>query len=264
MSAPSEPEVVTPAGPLRRLARWLRRAVLPAYDLIALQRRRLLRRVESGSTVLDAGCGDGSMALLLAGRGCRVVAVSSDAAALADARRRREEAGIGSERLEFRLHDLRCGPVDGSFDVVLCLDVLEHIRDDAAVLTHLANALRPGGRLLLTVPNLNAPPLEGDHVSAEENGGHVRQGYSREDLRLLLSEAGFEPIEWGSFAGLVTQTAMNVSRRLERRRSRTARILRVAWLAVMRSLTVLDALFPGRDYGLFVEARKRPDEGSAR
>jgi hypothetical protein len=57
---------------------------------------------------------------------------------------------------------------------------------------------------------------------------------------------------------------MNVSRRLERHRGGLARILRVAWLALMRPMTVLDALLPGRDYELFVEARKRPAEGSAR
>ena len=88
---------------MSRIRRWL----LPSFDLLLLQRCRLLRFVEPGSRVLDAGCGDGTMAFRLVRRGCRVVAVTNDAEAMALLRGSAAAAGV-----ELRLHDLaRDGPL---------------------------------------------------------------------------------------------------------------------------------------------------------
>ncbi len=71
-------------------------------------------------------------------------------------------------------------------DVVLALDVIEHVEDDAAFVRELAAHLRPGGRLLVTVPAHQA--LFGPHDVAL---GHFRR-YSRAGLVALLAEAGLE------------------------------------------------------------------------
>jgi SAM-dependent methyltransferase len=72
------------------------------------------------------------------------------------------------------------------YDIVLMLDVLEHIADDAGAVANLHNLLNPGGRLLLTVPAL--PMLWSAH---DEVNHHVRR-YTWKALRRVLTQQGFE------------------------------------------------------------------------
>lgn len=65
----------------------------------------------------------------------------------------------------------------GSFDSAICTEVLEHIPDDAAAAGELARCLKPGGRLLVSVPS---PPAPFDPA-------HVREGYTLADLTALLA-----------------------------------------------------------------------------
>jgi SAM-dependent methyltransferase len=75
----------------------------------------------------------------------------------------------------------------GSFDVAVCLNVLEHIEDDAAALQQLRTWLVPGGTLLLQVPA--HPSLYG---TIDEALGHCRR-YTRSQLAGILVRNGFEP-----------------------------------------------------------------------
>ena len=248
---------MSPHDTLRRTARALRRLLLPDLDLMRLGRRRLVRFVEPGTRVLDAGCGDGTLARVLLRRGCRVVGVSHDERAIAQLRAWCANQGLAADQADFRVHDLaRDGVVEGEFDAALCFDVIEHIADDRAALAAVAGSLRSGGRLLLTVPDRSAPPLWGDTVSATEDGGHVRQGYTRDDLAPMLDEAGMRPVRWMGFGGFFAQTATNVARRLERRQGNVSIALRVLWLTLMRPLCWLDPLLPRPAYQLFVLAVK--------
>jgi SAM-dependent methyltransferase len=82
--------------------------------------------------------------------------------------------------------DLHHLPVaDASFDAVVCTEVLEHVAEPAIVLAELSRALRPGGRLLLTVPFV----IE----LHEEPHDHYR--YTSHGLRGLLERAGFADID---------------------------------------------------------------------
>lgn len=74
----------------------------------------------------------------------------------------------------------------GKYDTVVCLNVLEHIRDESTVLANLRGALSPGGRLVLLVPQ--GPRL---HGSLDEVLGHERR-YTRASLTQALRSAGFE------------------------------------------------------------------------
>ncbi len=236
----------------------LRRRLLPSFDLLLLARCRLARHVEPGSRVLDAGCGDGAVAFLLHRRGCRVVGLSNDADAIAALRERCAREALTPEAIDFHVHDLREGePPGGPYDAAVCFDVLEHLLDDDAALAGLADALREGGRLLLSVPDRTAPPLWGDAVSESEDGGHVRQGYDRAALGAMLADAGLEPVCWRGYGGFFAQKATNVSRRLERRRGRVWLLVRFLWLVFLRPLCRLDPLLPYPTYGLFVLAEKR-------
>lgn len=110
--------------------------------------RKLLRLAAGGVRVLDVGCSSGYLARPLAERGCVVVGLELDEAAAEQARRWCEEVMVGDvERMELPFER-------DSFDVVLCADVIEHLRDPEAFLARVRPLIRPGGRLVLSTPNV--------------------------------------------------------------------------------------------------------------
>jgi SAM-dependent methyltransferase len=82
---------------------------------------------------------------------------------------------------------------EGTFDLVVCQNVLEHLEDHEAAMAAMARALRPGGWLVLLVPA--HPRLFG---SLDRRYGHCRR-YTRELVRDLVSEAGLELADLYSF-----------------------------------------------------------------
>ena len=107
-----------------------------------------------GDDVLDIGCSQGITSILLGREGKTVVGTDVDSAAIEFARERlaREERST-QDRVELRLVD--GGPMDipdASFDSVLLGEVIEHLLYPERVLSDAVRVLRPGGRLVLTVP----------------------------------------------------------------------------------------------------------------
>jgi SAM-dependent methyltransferase len=87
---------------------------------------------------------------------------------------------------------------DASFDRVLCVHVLEHVRDDAAALLELHRILRPGGEALIMVPLYGDATDEDPDAPADERvrrfgqADHVRL-YGAADLRARIEQAGLQP-----------------------------------------------------------------------
>jgi SAM-dependent methyltransferase len=109
---------------------------------------RLLALAGTPQRVLDIGCSSGYLAHRLVERGAAVVGIDTDEQAAEEARAVCEQVLVGdveSMELPFAQH---------SFDVVLCGDVVEHLRDPEAFLARVRPLLRPGGRLVLTTPNV--------------------------------------------------------------------------------------------------------------
>jgi SAM-dependent methyltransferase len=140
--------------------------------------RRILRRHASpGSRILDVGCGTGATTASLSAFG-DVIGLDLGPAALRHARARGLPVARGSaERLPVRA---------ASLDVVVALDVLEHLDDDRRALDEMLRVLRPGGLLLATVPAYAF--LWSGHDDAI---GHRRR-YVRRQLRERVAGAGFE------------------------------------------------------------------------
>jgi len=109
---------------------------------------RLLELVGSGKRVLDVGCSSGYLARPLVDRGCVVVGIERDAAAAEMARALCEDVLVADvETMELPFED-------GSFDVVLCGDLVEHLREPEAFLARVRRVLAPGGRVVLSTPNV--------------------------------------------------------------------------------------------------------------
>jgi SAM-dependent methyltransferase len=142
-----------------------------------------LLRPHLGGTVLEIGFGYGQYTRGMAPLADELVAVDLDPACLAIA----EELPENVRLLVADLSDAGFAERVGRarFDAAVCLNVLEHVEDDAAALESLHACLRPGGRLLVFVPA--HPALYGP---MDRMAGHYRR-YTRRVLRRRMEAAGF-------------------------------------------------------------------------
>jgi SAM-dependent methyltransferase len=153
--------------------------------------------------ILDAGCGSGRMLDELRLRG-HVCGIDANADAVTATRARGHVARrCAIEHMPF---------ADGSFDLVTCLDVIEHTPDDRRTLRELRRVTRPGGILVVTVPAYPALWSAHDIVN-----GHYRR-YRVPDLRAAAQEAGWYHLRDSYFNSLLLAPAAVV--RLTRRRPR--------------------------------------------
>jgi SAM-dependent methyltransferase len=169
----------------------------------------LRRHFPEAESVLEVGCGTG---FVLAGLhaalpGIRLVGGDVFSEALEIARRRL------STEVELVELDARRIPYANEFDVVCALDVLEHVDDDGEVLKGMFRAARPGGGVLILVPQ--HPRL----WSAMDEVAHHRRRYSRGDLEAKVREAGFVVAAVSSFVTtlLPAMVFSRAARRLSRR-----------------------------------------------
>jgi SAM-dependent methyltransferase len=143
-------------------------------------RSLLARYAPPNAMILDGGCGTGANLQLLQAYGTAIgIDLSDKAIGFSRAR------GIPAERtLLASLNDLPFR--DDYFDLAISFEVICNIPDDAATFKEIARALKPGGRLIVTLPAYQW--LWGMHDVAV---GHQRR-YSARDLREKMSAAGFE------------------------------------------------------------------------
>lgn len=110
----------------------------------------LLSMVPAGSRVLDCGCAGGFLASALRRKHCVVDGVEFEPEAAAKARlvcRRVYEVSLEEPRLAAALHEQQ-------YDRIIFGDVLEHLRDPEVVLASTVSHLAPGGRVLVSIPNI--------------------------------------------------------------------------------------------------------------
>jgi SAM-dependent methyltransferase len=143
---------------------------------------RLIERVvrpPKNARILEIGCGTGHNLAMLSKFG-RVEATEMDKTARSLASKR-----LGREVTNAALPDLSAWPAD-HFDLVALLDVLEHVPDDRSALTSIRERLKPGGKLLVTVP------ANKWMWSAHDVAHHHHRRYAKDELRRVAHECGFE------------------------------------------------------------------------
>lgn len=149
-----------------------------------------------GKDVLDLGCAGGFMAEALDHRGARVTGIDPASEAIAAARAH-AEAGDRTIR-----YDVGVGEAlpyaDASFDAVVCVDVLEHVRSLPKVISETARVLRPGGLFLFDTINRNPIARLATITMAEDvlrllpKGTHDPAMFIKpSELRAELDKAGF-------------------------------------------------------------------------
>jgi SAM-dependent methyltransferase len=207
-------------------------------------RRLLIHRVIAGiglpahARILDAGCGSGRNMVELVRYGTVAgVEVSPESVRVA------RERGVG-EVVQGSIDEMPFA--DASFDLAVCLDVIEHLDDDRAALVELRRVVARGGALLVTVPAY--PWLWSAHDEVNQH----RRRYTKRSLLHAAESAGWRTQRVTYFNSLLLPIAI-ATRALERVRPATADTSRDLWIppaALNRMLEQplhLEAAILGRD-----------------
>jgi SAM-dependent methyltransferase len=160
---------------------------------LALVQERLAAEGARPLRVLDAGCGDGRLTLHIASRHPEWTLVGVDVGdeLLADARERAAHHGIHNVR--FQHADLTNPLPERGFDVVMGIEIMSEIPDHHRALQILADAVAPGGLLLVHVPERSwRPILPGSEPIWRYE---VRHGYGEDELAQALRAVGLHDVE---------------------------------------------------------------------
>lgn len=166
------------------------------------------RRPLEGKTALDVGCGAGLLTEPLARLGAQVTGIDASPDLIAVARD--HAAAMGLE-IDYRAGDVQA--LRGEFDLVTCMEVIEHVADAAAFVKALGKRLASNGLLIMSTPNATALSrlamiTVGEGLGRIPRGTHDFDKFLPPDrLKALLSEAGLkcldvEGIAWSPTRGL--------------------------------------------------------------
>ena len=182
-------------------ARWWDAAgeTRPLHDLNPVRVQWIAQQVPlRGARVLDAGCGGGLLSEALAARGARVTGIDLAPELIEVARLHLHESSLAVDyRVQSAAELARGAPA--AFDAVCCMELLEHVPEPAALVRALAEALRPGGALVLSTLNRTPQAFAGAILGAEyllrllPRGTHRYARFIRpSELAALLRAAGLQ------------------------------------------------------------------------
>lgn len=205
--------------------------------------------------VLDAGCGNGMLSYQAYKLGNKVLGVSIKDEVIRDKKLFNEYHGIPEDRLEFRDHNLYDIESLGlKFDEIICCEVMEHIKGDEQVCRSFFNILKPGGLLHLCCPNAEHPDHVNYPLDLDENGGHVRTGYTEQTYKQLLEPIGFVVSPAIGLGGPIRQAC---NKPITRAQERFGKYLGLPVFFALAPFTWLESGTPKIPYSLYVQA-KRP------
>ncbi len=242
----------------------------PAHYLHYRYCRQALDRFAPATpaAVLDAGSERGDFTVWLAQRypAARVIGYEIRTDHIAKATQ--GTTPLRLENLEYRLGDLRAFEDASAYDILVCIDVLEHIPEQDDVLRRLRRALRPGGIAFLHVPTRRARAVPFERWLREfavwSAGEHLAEERSGPEFLAAVEAAGFEVVEarptFGYFAGELATSLFN----LPYRSTPVNQLLQAAVAPFCRLLTLADRSYPGRTHFAIAVTARAPAGGPGR
>jgi len=152
-----------------------------------------------GKSVLDVGCGGGILAEAMAREGAQVTGIDLSEKALGVARLHQLESGSA---VDYRLVSAEslAGEMPADFDVVTCMEMIEHVPDPASTVAACARLAKPSGRLVFSTINRNAKAYVFAVIGAEyvlkllPRGTHDYARFLKpSELAAFARKAGLEP-----------------------------------------------------------------------
>ena len=161
-----------------------------------------------GKSALDVGCGAGLLAEPLARLGAKVTGIDASPEVIEVARGHSATMGL---EIDYRVGDVQA--LEGQFDLITSMEVIEHVADPAAFVNALAKRLAPGGLLIMSTPNATGWSrllmiTIGEGLGQIPRGTHDFDKFiSPERMKALLADAGLkcldvEGIAWSPTRGL--------------------------------------------------------------
>ncbi|HEY2779229.1 MAG TPA: bifunctional 2-polyprenyl-6-hydroxyphenol methylase/3-demethylubiquinol 3-O-methyltransferase UbiG [Steroidobacteraceae bacterium] len=176
-----------PAGPSR-----------PLHELNPLRMRYIDKAVRlQDALVLDVGCGGGILSEAMAHGGARVLGIDLAQAVLDVAELHALESNLKIEYRAVAAEDLAAAAA-GTFDLVTCMEMLEHVPAPAAMLKSLASLVKPGGDLIVSTLNRKPQAFAVAIIGAEYIARILPRG-THEYLKFIRPS---ELARWGREAGL--------------------------------------------------------------
>ena len=149
----------------------------PLHDINPLRVSYIERQCGGidGKKLLDVGCGGGILAEALAQKGAAVTGIDMAEMSLEVARLHLQESGLDIDYRMITVEEF-ADDNEGEFDIVTCLEMLEHVPDPASIVTACCRLLKPGGRLVLSTLNRNPKSFALAIVGAEYLLGLLPRG----------------------------------------------------------------------------------------
>jgi 2-polyprenyl-6-hydroxyphenyl methylase/3-demethylubiquinone-9 3-methyltransferase len=190
----------------------------------------------AGRRVLDIGCGGGLLAEGMARRGARVTGIDLAPGAIEVARLHALEAGIA---VDYRLvaAEAHAESKPGGYDLVTCLEMLEHVPEPAAIVAAIARLVRPGGDVVCSTINRNAKSFALAIVGAEYLLGLLPRG-THQYARLIRPS---ELARWARDANLETLDLAGLEYNPATRTARISADTSVNYLAHLRRPAAVQA-----------------------
>ena len=150
--------------------------------------------INSNFYMLDAGSGFGQYSFYLAQKNkqCHIDAVDVKQDQIDDCNKFFKACGLNN--VNFSVGDLTKPHATDKYNLVLCVDVMEHILEDVDVFKHFNQSMKSGGMLLISTPSDQGGSNADEHGESFI-GEHVRDGYPVEEMRNKLNQAGFNKTE---------------------------------------------------------------------
>jgi 2-polyprenyl-3-methyl-5-hydroxy-6-metoxy-1,4-benzoquinol methylase len=181
---------------------FLRRVFYRLLDLLLLRAwhvhkelRKWISENPNAKNILDAGAGFGQYTYWLnqKNKAWNILSVDVKEEQVADCNN--FFSSIGSKNVKFEVQDLTKFVNPGAYDLVVCVDVMEHIEEDVQVFKNYFASMKPGAMLIISTPSdQGGSDVHGDEESSfiEE---HVRDGYNINAIQDKLKSAGFTKTE---------------------------------------------------------------------
>ena len=208
----------------RKLGVWfntkpfLRKFFYKLLDLLLLRTWHIKKEIKkwgkssSGEKyILDAGSGFGQYSYYLSSRNSSWKVIGMDVKEEQTADCNAFFQKINLKNACFEIGDLTTYRKENTYDMILSVDVMEHILDDRAVFVNFYHSLKKNGQLLISTPSDMGGSDAHDHEEGSFIGEHVRNGYSREDITEKLQQAGFSNIHVGYTYGTFGQLSWRLS-----------------------------------------------------
>lgn len=185
------------------------------YRFIIREVEKILSEIKKDNVkILDYGCGVGTLAFYLASTKNNITGIDISPMSIKLCNRSAREMGLG-ERIRFIINTdfwRKLKNINNKFDLVICSEVIEHVRNDTKLLEKLSGVLNKKGYVLLTVPSKNAPLFRiGFAKSFDRKVGHLRR-YDSSQLTQKLKNMNLRIVKVRKVEGILRNSLFLYSR----------------------------------------------------